>query len=130
MDSSQIEILFYIASRQSVLWYDVLNAFDPDSRINEISRILQGFLHDRLIEKVNPAEKPPRCRIRLTSSGWALIQAAKPSAAQSLNDSEQLARDRKQHKRDKLKAFAKGFTVVVAVLSGLATILGFILGFL
>ena len=69
MPDREYEILCYIRKSHAPLWSDILNAHDPQNRVNEVHALLRSLLAVGLIEKTCPTDRPPRCRVRLTGRG-------------------------------------------------------------
>jgi len=76
MTNHEYEILNHIRKNHPVRWGDILNAFNPQTRINETHAILHAFLSAGMIEKTWWRDRPPRCWIRLTGRGVAALDEA------------------------------------------------------
>lgn len=75
MTNREYEILRYIHNNRTMLWGDLLNAFNPQNQINQTDAVLHKLLPTGLIEKTWASDRPPRCRIRLTGQGIAVLDA-------------------------------------------------------
>ena len=90
MTNREYEILRYIHNNRTMLWGDLLNAFNPQNQINQTDAVLHKLLSTGLIEKTWASDRPPRCRIRLTGQGIAVLDAV----------SDHCKMDSKQRKAD------------------------------
>lgn len=132
MTDTDYEILSFLSRRPSCLWSEVLNAFDPVSKINEVNGILFDFLDCGWIEKRYPAESPPRCRIRISRKGLRAlrqVQVAHPtesSRSDSTCDPGKKDVPTEKNRFSKLKKFFSALAGIIAVLASLATVLAFL----
>jgi DNA-binding HxlR family transcriptional regulator len=69
------EILKLIQNNHTMLWGDLLNAFEPQNQIIQTDAILHSLVSDGLIEKTWASDRPPRCRVRLTGKGISALDA-------------------------------------------------------
>lgn len=136
MSDTEYEVLEFLKCHSSCLWSEVLNAFDPATRINEIHGYLLDFLRFGWIEKLYPAESPPQCRIRISRKGLRVLSqhlATTPiesSCPDSSCDSGEKNIPTKKNRLNKLKKFFSVLSGLIAILASLATILAFLLPFL
>lgn len=132
ISDTEYEILEFLKCHTSCLWSEVLNAFDPATKINKIHRHLLDFLDFGWIEKLYPAESPPQCRIRITRKGLRVLSQhlttipVESSCPDSTCDSGKKDIPAKKNRLDKLKKFFSVLLTVIAILASLATILTFV----
>lgn len=129
MPDREYEILCYIRKNHVPLWSDILNAYDPQNRINEIHTVLLGLLSAGLIELTCPLDRPPRCRVRLTGSGVVALLEETSVRAENVR-SEQSQKDDRLHQiaADKANRKAKRradriFQISLALLNALLSFL-------
>ena len=125
MSNREIELLLFIKNNPDIPWADVLNAFDPATKINETNAILKKFLKENLIA-ISPYchNQPPHGRIRISPNGVVVLlaeqekqrEADKPSTFDK-NDHEVKKKLFDFNKTEKIIALIIGIgTLIVAIL--------------